>query len=264
MARARNIKPAFFENDLLAELEPIERLAFIGLWTIVDFKGCGEYRPKKIKAMILPYDDCDMEKIMINLDKYGFIRMYSVQGDTYYKVTNFEKHQNPHKNEKEKGSDIPDYIPQPVEIKEEKEISGKIAINPDKNGTARADSLFLIPDSLILNPDIPKPEKIPYQLVADEYNKLFADIVGFGRLEKLTKQRISAIKKMWNFDTKNQDANKLTNNIDYWQRYFSHCSTIPFFQDNYPRDEKHKDWRPNFDFVMKEKTLIDIKEKRYK
>ena len=154
MARARNIKPSFFTNDILAALDPIDRLAFIGLWTIADFKGCVEYRPLKIKAMILPYDNCDFEKIAINLDKSGFIRMYSVQGVEYIKILKFEQHQNPHKNEREKGSDIPDYLPQDIDSKKENKKSRKIAINPDKNGTSRADSFNLIPDSLNLIPEL--------------------------------------------------------------------------------------------------------------
>ena len=47
MARSRNIKPAFFENELLGELPPLDRLSFIAMWTIADFKGCFEYRPKR-------------------------------------------------------------------------------------------------------------------------------------------------------------------------------------------------------------------------
>lgn len=160
MARARNIKPAFFNNDILAELDPLDRLAFIGLWTIADYKGCLEYRPLKIKAMILPYDNCDFSKIAINLDKSGFIRLYSVDDVEYIKILNFEKHQNPHKNEKEKGSDIPDYQPQDIDSKGKKEKSRKIAINPDKNGTNRADSLNLIPDSLSLKPELVIPNGI--------------------------------------------------------------------------------------------------------
>ena len=61
MARARNIKPAFFDNDDLAEVPPLGRILFIGFWTISDFKGDLEWRPKRIKAQILPYDDCDVE-----------------------------------------------------------------------------------------------------------------------------------------------------------------------------------------------------------
>ncbi|QPF33237.1 hypothetical protein H0S56_06245 [Acinetobacter lwoffii] len=161
MARARNIKPAFFTNDELSELSPLARLLFIGLWTIADYKGCFEYKPKRLKVQLLPYDDCDIEQLVSALDKSRFISIYSVQGQTYGKVLNFNKHQNPHKNEKEKGSDIPD-----IELRDD--VDGinsiqnngleNIENNHDKNGTAHdqnetdpADSLNLIPDSL--NPD---------------------------------------------------------------------------------------------------------------
>ncbi len=161
MARARNIKPAFFTNDELSELPPLARLLFIGLWTIADYKGCFEYKPKRLKVQLLPYDDCDIEQLVSALDKSRFISIYSVQGQTYGKVLNFNKHQNPHKNEKEKGSDIPD-----IEFRDD--VDGinsiqnngleNIENNRDKNGTAHdqnetdpANSLNLIPDSL--NPD---------------------------------------------------------------------------------------------------------------
>lgn len=161
MARARNIKPAFFTNDELSELPPLARLLFIGLWTIADYKGCFEYKPKRLKVQLLPYDDCDIEQLVSALDKSRFISIYSAQGQTYGKVLNFNKHQNPHKNEKEKGSDIPD-----IELRDD--VDGinsiqnngleNIENNRDKNGTAHdqnetdpADSLNLIPDSL--NPD---------------------------------------------------------------------------------------------------------------
>ena len=108
MARARNIKPAFFQNEELGDLSPITRLAFIGLWTIADFKGCIEWRPKRIKIQILPYDECNLDEIGTALDKSGLIRYYSVQDKTYLKIINFEKHQNPHKNERDSGSAIPD------------------------------------------------------------------------------------------------------------------------------------------------------------
>lgn len=158
MARARNIKPGFFQNDLLGELEPLARLFFIGLWTIADFKGCLEFRPKKIKAQLLPYDNCDLEELAINLERSGFIRNYSVQGQRYIKIVNFERHQNPHKNEREAGSLCPDFSENDNSIKE----LSKDGTTRDKNGTAPADSLFLNPSSLI--PDTAtrdKPDRAP-------------------------------------------------------------------------------------------------------
>ena len=155
MARARNIKPSFFNNDLLADIEPLGRLLFIGLWTICDYKGNIEFREKKIKASILPYDNCSVMDIAINLEKSGFIKSYSNDGAIYINIVNFSKHQNPHKNEKLKGSDTPDFSDcnsQPYDLKESCIKSEKIEINPDNNGTNPADSFNLIPDSSSLKP----------------------------------------------------------------------------------------------------------------
>lgn len=158
MARARNIKPAFFTNDELSELEPLARILFIGMWTIADFKGCFEYKPKRLKVQILPYDDCDVEQLVSALDKSGFISIYSVQGQRYIKVVNFGKHQNPHKNEKEGGSGIPD-LPENFEKNSIKSDNlENIEINHDQDGTDRADSLNLIPDSLNLIPENSVPD----------------------------------------------------------------------------------------------------------
>lgn len=132
MARARNIKPGFFQNEELAELEPIDRLAFIALWTVCDYKGCLEYRPKRLKVQLLPYDNVDIEKTIKNLESMGFVQVYQINDESYIKIINFEKHQNPHKNERDAGSEIPD-------------IDGTTS---DIIGTTRADSLKLIPDSL--------------------------------------------------------------------------------------------------------------------
>lgn len=151
MARARNIKPGFFQNDELGELDPLARLLFIGMWTIADFKGCIEYRPKMLKVQLLPYDECDIELLSNNLEQARFIRFYSVQGKRYIKIVNFEKHQNPHKNEREAGSEIPDITEQDNKTNELTQDGTK----PDLIGTARADSLLLIPSSLIPDSLIP-------------------------------------------------------------------------------------------------------------
>lgn len=156
MARSRNIKPAFFQDDRLGELSIYARMAFIGLWTLADFKGCLEFRPKMLKVQILPYDECDIEEIINSLDKARFIRYYVVCGKKYIKIVNFEKHQNPHKNERDAGSEIPDF--------NENNALAQDGTKPDLFGTARADSLLLIPDSLnadSLIPDSRIPEKKP-------------------------------------------------------------------------------------------------------
>lgn len=156
MARARNIKPGFFTNEQLADQSPLGRLLFIGLWTIADFKGELEWKERTIKVQILPFDDCDIKKLAINLDKSGLIRFYSRGDQIYINIPNFTKHQNPHKNEREKGSDIPQFdneSRQAIDFEELAINRDKNGTALDKNGTAPADSLFPLPDSCSLNPD---------------------------------------------------------------------------------------------------------------
>lgn len=107
MARARNIKPSFFTNEYLSELQPLARLLFIGLWCYADREGRLEDRPKRLKVDILPYDNCEIDKLLNSLANSpdGFITRYEADGRRYIQITNFAKHQNPHV--KEQASTIP-------------------------------------------------------------------------------------------------------------------------------------------------------------
>jgi len=143
MARARNIKPSFFLNDDLAECDPLARLLFAGLWCIADREGRLEDRPKRIKAEILPYDNCDVDQLLSQLAKYGFILRYEVEGNRYIQITNFSKHQNPHIKEAES------IIPPPSEHDTEPDKHHTSTVQEqEQHSTFPADSLILIPDSL--------------------------------------------------------------------------------------------------------------------
>ena len=136
MARSRNIKPGFFKNDVLAELPPLTRLLFIGLWCLADREGRLEDRPKRIKAEVLPYDNCDIDKLLAQLDGAGFIHRYQVDGNEYIEIPNFTKHQNPHM--KEQASEIP----------APNKHGASTVQEPNEHGTCPADSLNPLTDSL--------------------------------------------------------------------------------------------------------------------
>ncbi|MBD1229237.1 hypothetical protein [Xenorhabdus griffiniae] len=119
MARSRNIKPGFFTNDDLAECEPLARLLFAGLWTIADREGRLEDKPRKIKAMILPYDDANCDDLLQQLHKKNFITRYAVDGNEFIQINNWKKHQNPHC--KEAASEIPKYCESSKEPKQAQE-----------------------------------------------------------------------------------------------------------------------------------------------
>lgn len=159
MARARNIKPALFKNELLGVADPLLTLLFQSLWTLADKEGRLEDRPLRIKAETFPYrDGLDVNGYLTELQRLGFIVRYVVDGLALIQVVNFKKHQTPHNTEK------PSVLP-PVEAGT---LAGcalhgasvKSPLSNSENVDALPpDSLVLIPDSIVLNPDTSAPAK---------------------------------------------------------------------------------------------------------
>lgn len=146
MARARNIKPALFKNEILGVADPIYTLLFAGLWLLADREGRLEERPLRIKAELFPYrEGLDMPAMLGWLQDSGFIYRYTHGENRYIEIANFTKHQNPHKNET--ASEIPSFSIGCTS-------TDKIGTSTDEISSARADSLsldLLIPDSLSLD-----------------------------------------------------------------------------------------------------------------
>lgn len=107
MSRIRTIKPEFFLDDELAELTPLTRLLFIGLWTLADCEGRLEDRPKRIRAQLHPFDDGDTDAMLQALHDRRFIIRYIVDGNRYIEVRSFKKHQRLTTKEIEGRSQIP-------------------------------------------------------------------------------------------------------------------------------------------------------------
>jgi hypothetical protein len=153
MARSRNIKPGFFTSDTLADLDPLTRLLFIGIWTIADKAGRLEDRPKRIRAEVLPYDNCDIDAMLSALERGGFILRYAVDGVRAIQVVNWDKHQNPHMKEAEST------IPAPC-------LSGASPVQAPVEQSPSTERAGLIPDSLNLIPDSFSSEPIGSAAVA--------------------------------------------------------------------------------------------------
>jgi hypothetical protein len=99
MARARTIKPGFFINDQLGELEPWERLLFAGLWTLADRDGRLLDRPKRIKSQVLPYDSVDVDLGLARLAERGFLARYEADEVRCIQILTFTRHQHTHPRE---------------------------------------------------------------------------------------------------------------------------------------------------------------------
>lgn len=178
--RARNIKPGFFTNEDLAECDPLARILFVGLWCMASWEGRMEDRPKKIKAALLPFDECDVDALLQTLHDRGLIRRYEVDGGRFIEIPNFIKHQRPHPDEKKRPSKIP--APPKTrssQAKKNKEVAENGECVTDHESPVSGDNLnaasseppaadhaparenngliALNPDTCFLNPDTPLP-----------------------------------------------------------------------------------------------------------
>lgn len=94
--RTRLLKAGFFKNEELAELRPLERILYQGLWCLADRDGRLDDRPRRIKVEVLPYDVLDVDEALGRLSEAGFIHRYDVEGYKYISIPSFLDHQKPH------------------------------------------------------------------------------------------------------------------------------------------------------------------------
>ena len=168
MARSRNIKPGFYKNEDLAECSIWARFIFPGLWMMADREGRLEYRPKRIKGELLPYDNEDVEPLWNELQRFGFILIYEVQGAKFIQIVKFLTHQNPHYKEAPSTIPAPDgWTDSPgldcQSSDDEPEVDGSMIdtstqCKPKDEVPMIGGQTVLIPDSGFLIPDsVPKP-----------------------------------------------------------------------------------------------------------
>ncbi|MDR5727937.1 MAG: hypothetical protein RB191_10980 [Terriglobia bacterium] len=109
MARIRTVKPELAAHEGMFDLErdtglPI-RFAWVMLFTVADREGRFQWRPRTLKAQILPHDEIDFSRVLDAWVTRAFVIKYRV-GDAWYGcIPTFLKHQVI--NNRESGSTLP-------------------------------------------------------------------------------------------------------------------------------------------------------------
>jgi len=121
MARIRTVKPEFFRDEDLQDLElkhPENRpmLVFAGLWGHCDKQGVFEWKPRVLKLDILPFLPFDMDATLDILAGAGLVEKFEHEGKAYGFIDSFTGHQriggkehsdpakHPGKTRKQRGS----------------------------------------------------------------------------------------------------------------------------------------------------------------
>lgn len=241
--RSRNIKPGFFRNECLADCDPLSRLLFAGLWCLADKAGKFEWRPRRIKADILPYDDCEVERLLGDLVRCGFIEHYAINGTEYGRVTNFRQHQRPHHTEKD--SALPDPNP---------DDNTPLTVNsPLGDGENPPDSL--IPDSLIPDSDTPigvsrdaKASPCPQKDIISAYHTIRPELP---RMNVWTPTDEKHLRARWRSDKKYQS-------LDWWKRLFEYIGECPWLMG-----ENDRAWQADLRWMVKADNFAKIASGKY-
>jgi hypothetical protein len=94
MPRIRTIKPEFWSDEKLAPLEPIDRLAFLGLISMADDFGRVHGNVKVIDAFVFPECSRTVRESLAKLSRMGRIRYgKSSSGKQIIQIENWSRHQ---------------------------------------------------------------------------------------------------------------------------------------------------------------------------
>lgn len=129
MARIRTIKPEFWVDDQIVELDYATRLLFIGLWNFVDDEGYVEYKAKRIKMQIFPADSLDVSGMLTNLIQTGRLAEFASDQGNLLRVVNWDRHQKISHPSATRFTGI--RAPNSLNAPEE---SGAFVISPDDSG----------------------------------------------------------------------------------------------------------------------------------
>jgi len=235
MARARNIKPAIFKNELLGVADPLITLLFESLWCLADREGRLEDRPLRIKAETFPYrENLDVNGYLTELARMGFIVRYVIDGLPLIQIVNFQKHQTPHKTEKD--SILPAYNGESVDACGFADTTVKYTLNNDKKTEALPPDL-LIPDSFNLNPE--ESPQTPSGHIAQQKKGAISLKTFVDECKEKNERPLRDYKPLWDY------TEKVGLSEDYvalaWAEFLRR-----FMPGGSQQEKRQKDWRCTF------------------
>lgn len=96
MARIRTTKPEFWSSEQVVECSPNARLLFLGMLNFCDDNGIHPASPGRLKMEVFPGDSFTRKDVtgwIEELIAVGLVIQYSVESQSYWRVTGFVKHQ---------------------------------------------------------------------------------------------------------------------------------------------------------------------------
>lgn len=96
-----------------------------------------------------------------------------------------------------------------------------------------------------------EPSNIPYKEIVSFYNENMGKLP---MVREMTLKRRQLIRSAWQASPKRQ---KLT----FWKAYFEECAEDDFLNGTGPYGKGHENWRPSFDYLLKNDVITRVYEK---
>lgn len=104
--RRRMVRSEFWHDEDLAELPILSRFLLLGLWAIADRDGRLEDRPRRVKRLLFPADEIDVDGLISQLAQVGFLLRYQLADQRLIQMLRFSYWQRPHP--RESRSELPE------------------------------------------------------------------------------------------------------------------------------------------------------------
>lgn len=141
MARIRSVKPEFWADEDLAELQRDARLLYIGLWNLSDEHGRLRGDPRYIKGQLFPYDEDlppkEVDVLLNALVSAKKLVRYTVDGAQYAFLPNLARHQRLDSDK------VPSRLPPPAETPDPDSSASESEKIPDESAP-RAEQTTLL------------------------------------------------------------------------------------------------------------------------
>jgi len=280
MARIRSIKPEFWSSEQVMECSPITRLLFIGLWNFCDDAGNHVASAKTIKAEIFPGDDIsstDVRRMLDELSSNGLIVYYSYENKEFLHVTGWhhQKIDRPtFKHPRFSGGTtqaarrgLDESSPPEGRGEERKGEEGK------EQSSLRSDSSPAAPVDLLGAQ--PKPADLTARR-AERLATITEDAIeAYNRILARPNGKLPSVSKVGRKTRRKEVARMLTEASEicayqfgdkritpaFWDAYFEACDADPWMPGDGPYTGVHANWRPDFEFLTRPKTVVKVFER---
>lgn len=263
-ARIRTIKPEFFRHVGLYQAEqdtglPL-RIAFAGLFTVVDREGRFRWSPPELKLDCLPYDAIDMARVLDALLTRRFLVKYEVDGRPFGCIPSFTRHQVLNPRERASVLPAPPEIavnsttltegPRVNDASTTRHIPAREEGEQGMEGNGKGEVEGNAPDGAPTRGAAASSDELTQAW--DLFN-VAAECNGWPKCAVLSSTRKTKLRHRL------RDAGGLSG----WETALKKAAASDFLMGRTTRDEKHSNWRFDIEFLLRQDRFAKLMEGGY-